>query len=93
MWAELGVAPLTAVAVVISTVAIYVVFLVLRRLAGQRTLAAMSNYDVACAIALGAVDRGRAEAAAAAGRDQPAGAGRLCRARTERPDQRAAAGR
>jgi hypothetical protein len=55
MWAELGVAPLTAVAVVISTVAIYVVFLVLVRLAGQRSLAAMSNYDVACAIALGAV--------------------------------------
>jgi uncharacterized membrane protein YcaP (DUF421 family) len=55
MWAELDVAPLTAVAVVISTVAIYVVFLVLVRLAGQRSLAAMSNYDVACAIALGAV--------------------------------------
>jgi uncharacterized membrane protein YcaP (DUF421 family) len=55
MWAELGVAPLTAVAVVISTVVIYVVFLVLVRLAGQRSLAAMSNYDVACAIALGAV--------------------------------------
>jgi uncharacterized membrane protein YcaP (DUF421 family) len=55
MWAELGVAPLTAVAVVISTVAIYLLFIVLVRLAGQRTLAAMSNYDIACAIALGAV--------------------------------------
>jgi len=43
------------VAVVISTVVIYLVFLVLVRLAGQRSLAALSNYDIACAIALGAV--------------------------------------
>ncbi|HEX4251670.1 MAG TPA: YetF domain-containing protein [Pseudonocardia sp.] len=55
MWAELGITPLRALDVVISTVVIYLVFIVLVRLAGQRTLAAMSNYDIVCAIAVGAV--------------------------------------
>ncbi len=41
--------------VVLATVGIYVTFLVLLRLAGPRALANMSSFDLAAAIALGAV--------------------------------------
>lgn len=44
-----------AAMVVISTIAVYVAFLVLLRVVGQRALAAMSSFDFAAAIALGAV--------------------------------------
>jgi uncharacterized membrane protein YcaP (DUF421 family) len=44
-----------AVAVVVSTVGIYVTLVVLLRIFGQRALANMSSFDFAAAIALGAV--------------------------------------
>lgn len=44
-----------ALKVVIATVVMYVIFVALVRLLGQRNLAAVSIYDVACVLALGAV--------------------------------------
>jgi uncharacterized membrane protein YcaP (DUF421 family) len=52
---QLAVTPLEALTVVIATVVIYLIFLVLVRVMGQRTLTAMSTYDVATVIAIGAV--------------------------------------
>ncbi|MEV6904961.1 hypothetical protein [Amycolatopsis sp. NPDC051372] len=43
------------IAVALSTVVMYVVFLVLLRVMGRRSLAAMSTYDVASVMAFGAV--------------------------------------
>jgi uncharacterized membrane protein YcaP (DUF421 family) len=43
-----------AASVVVSTVGIYVTFVVLLRVVGQRALANMSSFDLAAAIALGA---------------------------------------
>jgi len=51
----LGVTPAQAIAVVITTIAMYLVLLVLVRVMGQRTLNAMSTHDIACVIAIGAV--------------------------------------
>lgn len=47
-WPEAG-------AVVVSAIGIYLAFLVLIRLAGQRALASMSSFDFAAAVAFGAV--------------------------------------
>jgi uncharacterized membrane protein YcaP (DUF421 family) len=44
-----------AASVVVSTIGIYVTFVVLLRLVGQRALANLSSFDLAAAIALGAV--------------------------------------
>lgn len=44
-----------AASVVISTIGIYLAFLVLIRVVGQRALASMSSFDFAATIALGAV--------------------------------------
>lgn len=44
-----------AASVVISTVGIYAAFLLLLRLVGQRALANLSSFDLAAAVALGAV--------------------------------------
>ena len=41
--------------VAVSTAGIYVAFVVLVRLVGQRSLASMSSFDFACVVALGAV--------------------------------------
>ncbi len=52
---RLGLSWTDAATVVVSTVGIYLGFLVLLRIVGQRALAAMSSFDFAAAIALGAV--------------------------------------
>lgn len=52
---RLGVSWTDAATVVVSTVGIYVAFLLLLRIAGQRAVAAMSSFDFAAAIAFGAV--------------------------------------
>ncbi|GGK49047.1 DUF421 domain-containing protein [Planomonospora parontospora subsp. parontospora] len=53
MWLELTWTE--AITVVVSTVCVYVAFLVLVKLVGQRALSAMSSFDFASLIALGAV--------------------------------------
>ncbi len=45
----------TAATVVITTVGIYLAFIILVRFIGQRSLASMSSFDLGCVIALGAV--------------------------------------
>lgn len=52
---ELGLSWGEAATVVVSTVGIYLTFIVLLRIVGQRALASMSSFDFAAAIALGAV--------------------------------------
>ncbi|MEP6464523.1 MAG: YetF domain-containing protein [Frankiaceae bacterium] len=52
---RLGVTWDQALSVVLSTIGIYLTFLLLLRLVGQRALANMSSFDFAAAIALGAV--------------------------------------
>jgi uncharacterized membrane protein YcaP (DUF421 family) len=52
---ELGLSWIEAAAVVVSTVAVYLAFLVLIRIVGQRAVAPMSSFDFAAATALGAV--------------------------------------
>src|SRR5437588_5399586 len=55
MPASLGVSWSSALTVVVATIGIYLAFLVLIRLVGQRALATMSSFDFAAAVALGAV--------------------------------------
>ncbi|WP_180935313.1 DUF421 domain-containing protein [Nocardioides ungokensis] len=55
MFDELTTTPATALQVVVATVVVYLVFLVLVRLAGQRTLTTLSVPDLACVMALGAI--------------------------------------
>ena len=55
LWAELGISLPHAVAVVLSAVGIYLVFLVSVRVLGQRLLSAMSTFDVVITVMLGAV--------------------------------------
>ncbi len=55
MLQQLGVTWTVAAGVVIATVGIYLTFIALVRLAGQRSLASMSSFDFGCAVALGAV--------------------------------------
>lgn len=52
---RLGLSLTEAATVVVSTTGVYLAFLVLVKLVGQRALAAMSSFDFAAAIALGAV--------------------------------------
>jgi uncharacterized membrane protein YcaP (DUF421 family) len=52
---RLGLTWIEAATVLISTIAVYLAFLILIRIVGQRALAAMSSFDFAAAIALGAV--------------------------------------
>lgn len=55
MTEQLGTDPVTAAQVVIATVGMVLTLLVLVRIVGQRSLAAMSAADLACVVALGAV--------------------------------------
>lgn len=55
LWSELGISGPHALAVVLSAVGIYLVFLVFVRLLGQRVLSAMSTFDVVITVMLGAV--------------------------------------
>lgn len=55
MAAQLGATWEQVVTVVVSTVVMYLVFIALVRLVGQRSLASMSSFDFACVVALGAV--------------------------------------
>lgn len=55
LWSELGISGPHALAVVLSAVGIYLVFLVSVRLLGQRVLSAMSTFDVVVTVMLGAV--------------------------------------
>jgi uncharacterized membrane protein YcaP (DUF421 family) len=52
---RLGLSWADAATVVVSAVGVYLAFLLLIRIVGQRALAAMSSFDFAAAIALGAV--------------------------------------
>ena len=52
---QLGISWVDALAVVVSAIGFYLAFLVLIRIVGQRALSAMSSFDFAAAIALGAV--------------------------------------
>jgi uncharacterized membrane protein YcaP (DUF421 family) len=52
---QLGISWVDALAVVVSAVGVYMAFLVLVRIVGQRALAALSSFDFAAAITLGAV--------------------------------------
>lgn len=51
----LGLTPVAALAVVITTVVMYFVFILMSRILGQRMLARMSAYDMLLVIALGAI--------------------------------------
>lgn len=53
--AELGVTWSQAGAVVLSAVGVYLTLLVLLRIVGQRSMASMSSFDFAAAVAVGAV--------------------------------------
>jgi uncharacterized membrane protein YcaP (DUF421 family) len=55
MFRQLGITWTAAAGVVIATIGIYLTFIVLVRLVGQRSLASMSSFDFGCAVALGAV--------------------------------------
>lgn len=55
MLAELGATWDQVARAVISTVGIYLAFVVLVRIVGQRSLASMSSFDFGCVVALGAV--------------------------------------
>lgn len=55
MWHDLFLTPTQGVTVIIATAGMYVVFVVLVRLLGQRALARMSSTDLATVVALGAV--------------------------------------
>jgi uncharacterized membrane protein YcaP (DUF421 family) len=52
---QLGISWVDALAVVVSAVGVYLAFLVVIRIVGQRALSAMSSFDFAAAIAVGAV--------------------------------------
>lgn len=55
MWEQYGVTWVDAGRVVLSAIALYVVVLGLIRVMGQRTMANLSSFDLAAAVALGAV--------------------------------------
>lgn len=55
LWELLTVSPLESVAVVVSTVGMYLAMLVLVRVLGPRMLSGMSGFDLAAVIAFGAV--------------------------------------
>ncbi|WP_186758986.1 DUF421 domain-containing protein [Arthrobacter alpinus] len=55
MWHDYGLTWGDASRVVLSAIALYALVLMLIRLMGQRTMASLSNFDLAAAVALGAV--------------------------------------
>lgn len=55
LWGYLGIAPTAALAVVCATVVLYLAFIVLIRLLGQRVLSSLSTFDLLVVIVLGAV--------------------------------------
>ena len=55
MWEQYGLTWIDAVRVVASAIALYLVVLLLIRIMGQRTMASLSSFDLAAAVALGAV--------------------------------------
>lgn len=55
MFDELTTTPSTAVQVVVATVVVYLAFVLLLRLLGQRTVATLSIVDLACVMAVGAL--------------------------------------
>ena len=52
---QFHISPETAATVVMVAVGVYVVFVVLVRVLGQRSLATMSSFDFGCVVAIGAV--------------------------------------
>ena len=52
---QFEITPEVAATVVVTTVCIYLVFILLVRLLGQRSLASMSSFDFGCVVALGGV--------------------------------------
>jgi len=52
---QFEITPQVAATVVVTTVSIYLVFILLVRLLGQRSLASMSSFDFGCVVALGGV--------------------------------------
>ena len=52
---QFEISPETAATVVVTTVCIYLAFIVLVRLVGPRSLSSLSSFDFACMIAFGAV--------------------------------------
>ena len=55
MWTAYGLTWADATRVVLSAVALYALVLVMIRVMGQRTMASLSSFDLAAAVALGAV--------------------------------------
>lgn len=55
MWHEYGLSWADAGRVIVSAVVLYVLVLALIRVMGQRTMASLSSFDLAAAVALGAV--------------------------------------
>lgn len=55
MWNDIGLTWGDAIRVVLSAVALYALVLALIRVMGQRTMASLSSFDLAAAVALGAV--------------------------------------
>lgn len=55
VWESFAISPMEALAVVTSAVGLYLTFLILIRLLGQRVMASMSSFDLAAVIALGSV--------------------------------------
>ena len=55
LWDYIGISPTGAVAVVAATVVLYVVFVVLTRVLGQRVLTSLSSSDQIVVIVLGAI--------------------------------------
>ena len=55
LWGHLGITPTAALAVVCATVLLYLSFIVLIRVLGQRVLSSLSTFDLLVVIVLGAV--------------------------------------
>ena len=52
---DIGLSWTDAISVVLSAIGVYLAFLILIRIVGQRALAAMSSFDFAARIAVGAI--------------------------------------
>ncbi len=55
MWDYVGIGPVAGLAVVVATVVLYLAFIMLTRVLGQRILASLSIFDLLVVIVLGAV--------------------------------------
>lgn len=55
MWTEYGLDGVDALRIILSTIAFYVIILLIVRFLGQRALATLSSFDLAAIIALGAI--------------------------------------